>query len=209
MLLRSTAASISRSVSGFVRPPAVVPVSAPAAGRGRFRPPLPVLGALTCAPVLSACIEVWCSTPVFHVRAFVPFATNMPSADFWQSFPTPLNVGSTQARPPDLPGYCALTFPLMPVGFTSQCSVQVLGFASIGLLTPLRRLYPFPVRRARVLPTASSRFHLTMDTLAVRLTLPLAGCVEDFPLRVSAPCRAHQQKGPLFRGDPLTFNSRT
>ncbi|RJG09215.1 hypothetical protein D3879_25845 [Pseudomonas cavernicola] len=27
------------------------------------------------------------------------------------------------------------------------------------------------------------------------LTLPLAGCVEDFHLRVSAPCRAHKKKG--------------
>ncbi|RJG11123.1 hypothetical protein D3879_15820 [Pseudomonas cavernicola] len=26
------------------------------------------------------------------------------------------------------------------------------------------------------------------------LTLPLAGCVEDFHLRVSAPCRAHKKK---------------
>jgi hypothetical protein len=33
-----------------------------------------------------------------------------------------------------------------------------------------------------------------MGTLAVRLTLPLAGCVEDFHLLVSAPCRAHQEK---------------
>ena len=35
-----------------------------------------------------------------------------------------------------------------------------------------------------------------MDTLAVRLTLPLAGCVEDLHLLVSAPCRAHQRKTP-------------
>src|SRR5262249_46649896 len=105
MLLRSTEASFSCRVSDFLRPQVVLPSSPPAAGRRRFRPPLPVLAALTCAPFLSACIEVWCSTPVFHVRAFVPFATNMPSADLWQSFPTPLNVGSTQARPPDLPGY--------------------------------------------------------------------------------------------------------
>src|ERR1700739_1776807 len=42
----------------------------------------------------------------------------------------------------DLPGYCALTFTLMPVGSTSQPSVQVLGFASIGPLTPLCRLSP-------------------------------------------------------------------
>src|ERR1035441_11013228 len=82
----------------------------------------------------------------------------------------------------------------MPVGSTSQRSVQELGFASIGLLTPPRRLYPLPVRQASVLPTASSGFRLTTDTLAVRLTLPLAGCVEDFHLPVSAPCRAHAWK---------------
>jgi hypothetical protein len=33
-----------------------------------------------------------------------------------------------------------------------------------------------------------------VDTLAVQLTLPLAGCVEDFHLQVSAPCRAQQAK---------------
>jgi hypothetical protein len=49
MLLRSTAASISRSASGFVPPPAAVRASAPAAVPGRFRPPLPVLAALACA----------------------------------------------------------------------------------------------------------------------------------------------------------------
>ena len=100
----------------------------------------------------------------------------------------------------DLPGYCALTFTLMPVGSTSQRSVQVLGFASIGPLTPLCRLYPLPVRQASDLPTASSRFHLAIDTLAVQLTLPLAGCVEDFHLQVSAPCRAHQKKAPRDAG---------
>src|SRR5262249_51631098 len=64
----------------------------------------------------------------------------------------------------------------MPVGSTSQCSVQESGFASIGLLTPLLRLYPLPVRQASVLPSASFRFRLAADTLAVRLTLPLAVC---------------------------------
>ena len=94
----------------------------------------------------------------------------------------------------------------MPVGSTSQRSVQELGFASIGLLTPLRRLYPLPVRRASALPTASSRFHLTMDTLALQLTLPLAGRVEDFHLQVSAPCRAHQKKD-LRRSEGLFLQS--
>jgi hypothetical protein len=54
--------------------------------------------------------------------------------------------------------------------------------------------YPLPVRQASALPSASSRFAVARDTLAVRLTLPLAGRVEDFHLQVSALCRAHQQK---------------
>ena len=33
-----------------------------------------------------------------------------------------------------------------------------------------------------------------LGTLAVRLTLPLVGRVEDFHLQVSAPCRAHNKK---------------
>jgi hypothetical protein len=102
----------------------------------------------------------------------------------------------TQDNMADLPGYCALTLTLMPVGSTSRRSVQVLGFASIRLLTPPCRLYPLPVRQASALPTASSRFRLAADTLAVQLTLPFAWCVEDFHLQVSAPCRAHpEQKG--------------
>jgi hypothetical protein len=80
----------------------------------------------------------------------------------------------------------------MPVGYTSQRSVQVSGFADIGLLTPLRRLDPLPVRQASALPSASSGFAVTRDTLAVRLTLPLARRVEDFHLQVNAPCRAHK-----------------
>ena len=54
--------------------------------------------------------------------------------------------------------------------------------------------YPLPVRQASALPSASSRFAVTRDTLAVRLTLPLAGRVEDFHLKAGGPCRAHQKK---------------
>jgi hypothetical protein len=54
--------------------------------------------------------------------------------------------------------------------------------------------YPLPVRQASALPSASSRFAVTRDTLAVRLTLPLARRVEDFHLQVGAPCRAHHKK---------------
>src|SRR5689334_25071922 len=72
----------------------------------------------------------------------------------------------------------------MPVGSTSQHSVQDLRFTDMRLLTPLCCLYPLPVRQASVLLSASSGFHLAIDTLAVPLTLPLAGCVEDFHLQV-------------------------
>ena len=58
--------------------------------------------------------------------------------------------------------------------------------------------YPLPVRQASALPSASFRFAVTHDTLAVQLTLPLAGRVEDFHLQVSAPCRAHQKKAHAF-----------
>ncbi|NLD80862.1 MAG: hypothetical protein GX642_06835 [Smithella sp.] len=56
-------------------------------------------------------------------------------------------------------------------------------------------LYPLPVRQASALPSASSRFAVTRDTLAVRLTLPLAGRVVDFHHQVCAHCRAHREKG--------------
>ena len=86
----------------------------------------------------------------------------------------------------------------MSVGSTSARSVQALGFDDSGRLTPRRRLYPLRVPRTSALPTASFRFSVAQDTLAVQLTLPLVGRVEDFHLQVSAPCRAHHTK-PLLR----------
>lgn len=62
--------------------------------------------------------------------------------------------------------------------------------------------YAVSVRRASALPAASFRFHLAMDTLAVRLTVPPVGPVEDLHLQVNAPCRAHNKKG-LCTGVPL------
>jgi len=92
----------------------------------------------------------------------------------------------------DLPGYCALTFTLMPAASTFKLSVQVSDFEDICLLIQLARLYAVSVRQASALPAASFRFHLAMDTLAVRLTIPPVGLVEDFHLQVRAPCRAHK-----------------
>ena len=54
--------------------------------------------------------------------------------------------------------------------------------------------YAVPVRQASDLPAASFRFHLAVDTLAVRLTVPPIRSVEDLHFQVGAPCRAHQRK---------------
>jgi hypothetical protein len=94
------------------------------------------------------------------------------------------------------PGFDAPTFTLMPVGSAPCLSVQASGFDDNGRLTQARRLYPLPVRQASALPSASSRFAVARDTLAVRLTLPLAGRVEDFHL----PFRAHYKKPRRRRG---------
>jgi hypothetical protein len=101
---------------------------------------------------------------------------------------TVANVGT----PPDLPGYCAPSVTLMRVGSTSLRSGHVPGFTDLCLLTPQRRLYPLPVRRASALPAASFRRSVTQDALAVPLTVPRVGPVEDFHLQEGAPCRAHK-----------------
>ncbi|ACV68173.1 hypothetical protein Dret_0882 [Desulfohalobium retbaense DSM 5692] len=62
--------------------------------------------------------------------------------------------------------------------------------------------YAIPVRQASVLPAASFRSHLAVDTLAVRLTVPLVGPVEDFHLQVGAPCRAHHKRRAPGRSSP-------
>src|ERR1039458_909274 len=200
MLLRSTAASINRSTPGFVRPTAAVRTSAPTPVPGRFRPPLPVLAVLAYASASSVRIEISCPTPVFHVRPFAPIGQLLWPRLTSDDPSRHLSMPVAQGRSSDLPGYCALTFTLIPVGSTSRHSVQELGFASICPLTPPGRLYPLPVRQASALPTASSRFRLATDTLAVQLTLPLAGCVEDFHLQVNAPCRAHKSKAARIGG---------
>src|ERR1035437_9313872 len=105
MLLRSTAASISRSASGFVSPTAAARTSAPAPVPGRFRPPSPGLAALACASALSVRIEVACPTPVFHVRPFAPIwqllwprlTSDDPSRH--------LSMPVAQGRSSDLPAY--------------------------------------------------------------------------------------------------------
>src|SRR6266849_328402 len=76
----------------------------------------------------------------------------------------------------------------------------------LALSSSLHASYAISVRRTSALPAASFRFHLTMDTLAVRLTVPPVGSVGDFHSQVSAPCRAHEKKKPIrFLGWAFKF----
>jgi hypothetical protein len=51
--------------------------------------------------------------------------------------------------------------------------------------------YAVPVRQASALPAASFGPRLTAGALAVWLTVPAAGPVEDSHLQVTRTCRAH------------------
>ena len=62
--------------------------------------------------------------------------------------------------------------------------------------------YVVSVRQTSVLLTASFRFGLATDTLAVQLALPLAGYALDFKQPVSTPCRAHKRKRRLHKEPP-------
>jgi len=138
------------------------------------------------------------SSFLLSVSSFGPSVSppNMACADFWQRLREP---SRSAARHQISPGYCAPTFTLMRVGSTSSRSVHVPGFASFGLLTPQRRLDPLPVCRASASPPASFRLPVARETLAVQLTFPRVGYVEDLHLQVSAPCRAHRKEKPAGR----------
>jgi hypothetical protein len=87
--------------------------------------------------------------------------------------------------------------------FRSNDSAELLYYGPVFcVLTRLRRLISAScsTRRPRhpsVLPSASSRFAVARGTLAVQLTLPLVGRVEDFHLQLRRPpagCGHHQAR---------------
>ena len=62
--------------------------------------------------------------------------------------------------------------------------------------------YAVSVRQASVLLSASFRFHLAMDTLAVQLVIPLTGLTEDSHLQVILPAPPVQKQLPSGRYAP-------
>src|SRR5688572_26841205 len=81
----------------------------------------------------------------------------------------------------------------MPAASTAKLSVQVLDFDVDTFSSSLTASYAISVRRASAMPAASFRFHLAMDTLAVRLTIPPVGLAGDFHSPVRALPDARQK----------------
>lgn len=77
-----------------------------------------------------------------------------------------------------------------------------IGFFLISATSPgMTASRAISVRQAGALPVASLGFHLEEDTLAVRLTAPPLGLVENSQHQARAPCRAHKQEKPPPPGD--------
>src|SRR5437870_5004084 len=120
--------------------------------------------------------------------------TTMPSADFCNFLPPLLSDGSLwqSCRPPrvmrsHLPSFVP---PHLRTSFPYRYrTLKIVAFSS-----SLHASYAISVRQTSALPAASFRFHLAMDTLAVRLTIPPVGFVGDFHSLVRAPCRAHNKE---------------
>src|SRR5690625_2407613 len=120
----------------------------------------------------------------------------MPSADSCRHIPAPHDASSTTAHRQASPGNAHSPSRLCPPHIRPcfPCKNRTSEiFASSSSMTASNAI---PVRQASALPSASFRFHLTMNTLAVQLAVPLAGPAEDFHLQVSAPCRAHKTVPP-------------
>jgi len=108
----------------------------------------------------------------------------------------------------DLPGYCAPTFTLMPVGYTPHRSVQVSGFGHFRCLTPMRRLVSASCSSGQRFASGFLRIRSRPQHPCLWLTLPLVGRVEDFHPQVGAPCRAHENKNGRPTGRPFYLTCR-
>lgn len=150
--------------------------------------------------------------PLLALLTFGPSARGVPtmaSADFWLSIAAPLGATSTQADRQISPGMTHPPSRLCPSDLRRIVPCKYWALTILAASPRYAAFYPLRVPRTSALPAASFRSHLAVGTLAVRLTLPLAGCVEDFHLQVRAPCRAHQKKarrkraqqGVWFNGD--------
>ena len=139
----------------------------------------------------------------------------MPSADFCRLIPPPFGGSSTGQDRQTSPGNAHPPSRLCPPHIRPCLPYRYWTLKIYAFSSGMTASYAISVRRASALPAASFRFHLAMDTLAVRLTVPPVGSVEDLHLQVNAPCRAHileklpDQYRELWGGEPKDALSPT
>ena len=131
-------------------------------------------------------------------------AATMASADFWQRIRGPSDPRSTAARHQISPGIAHSLSRLCASDLRHRVPYTYRALHLFACLPRSARLYPLPVRRASALPPASFRPPVARGALAVQLTLPRVGCVEDFHLQESAPCRAHRKPAHASLHGPAT-----
>ena len=179
---------------------------APLLGHREFRslPPRQVVAFSDPIAGISFSIEIQVSLPLFHVPAFSSVAElTLPSADSSKLFLPPYGDSSPLASSEASPGNALLPSRLC-LPYILPCSPYRYGTLEIhASSSSMTASYTIPVRQASALPAASFRSHLTMDTLAVQLTVPPVGPVEDFHLPVGAPCRAHMKRGRSIASAPF------
>ena len=130
----------------------------------------------------------------------------MTSADFSDPISSPLDDDSTKAKSESSPGNSLtpshLYLPHLQLCFPGKYRT----FEIIDSSSSIAAFYVISVRQVSALPSASFRFHLTVDTLAVQLMIPLTGLIGDLHSQVSAPCRAHNKKAtPINIGVALKW----
>ena len=119
----------------------------------------------------------------------------MTSADFSQFVVTARLPFFLKPRLRDLPSYGRTLSGLYPLGLPAVVRI-VIGLPLLMQCCPhLSALYQVLVHRANLLPLASFRFHLAMDTLAFGCNLPTIRAVWGLaPVRIRS-CWANHKRG--------------
>ena len=200
---------MSQSSSDFGCAPHAVSASAPARAIAGFRPASSRLAPLSRASASSTVIESrrsYSRSCLFGPSVAAPVGSapwpqpNMPSADFWPSFQSPLGACSPFGHRGQIsPGIAhpPSRLCLSDLRRTVPCKFRAL--MNLAISPRYSASYPLPVRQASALPSSFLQTRSRPRNPCLGLTLPLAGRVEDFHLQVGAPCRAHQKKSRLRR----------
>ena len=133
----------------------------------------------------------------------------MTSADFSCPFPLPLDTGSLKAGHEISPGKTLRPSRLSPPHIHTYPPYRYWALEINASSPDIHASYAVSVRRGSALPAASFRPRLTAAALAVRLTVPPVGPVEDSHLQVGVPCRAHTKKAASLMEAALSSGGPT